>query len=288
MFEDKLKVYREEINNTLKELLKRLKNEDCSIICEAMEYSLLEGGKLLRPVLTLSVCDMFKKDFKIALPFSCAVEFIHVGSLVHDDLPCMDDDEQRRGKASCHVKFNEAAAVLAGDSLFCSSFEVLTYAKEYGLGEKEILEAVLLLAKMFGTKGILAGQDMDMFSQIENSKENVKEMVEKVAKYKTASLIKAACNLGAIAAGANLEEIEILDKFADYFGICFQIKDDILDFEQDAKKEEKRLDFVHIFGIEKANDLAVEYTKKAIECLKKFNGSEFLIELTKKALYRKN
>lgn len=288
MFEDKLKVYREEINNTLKELLKRLKNEDCSIICEAMEYSLLEGGKLLRPVLTLSVCDMFKKDFKIALPFSCAVEFIHVGSLVHDDLPCMDDDEQRRGKASCHVKFNEAAAVLAGDSLFCSSFEVLTYAKEYGLGEKEILEAVLLLAKMFGTKGILAGQDMDMFSQIENSKENVKEMVEKVAKYKTASLIKAACNLGAIAAGANLEEIEILDKFADYFGICFQIKDDILDFEQDAKKEEKRLDFVHIFGIEKANDLAVEYTKKAIECLKKFNGSEFLIELTKKALHRKS
>ena len=288
MFEDKLKVYREEINNTLKELLKRLKNEDCSIICEAMEYSLLEGGKLLRPVLTLSVCDMFKKDFKIALPFSCAVEFIHVGSLVHDDLPCMDDDEQRRGKASCHVKFNEAAAVLAGDSLFCSSFEVLTYAKEYGLGEKEIIEAVLLLAKMFGTKGILAGQDMDMFSQIENSKENVKEMVEKVAKYKTASLIKAACNLGAIAAGANLEEIEILDKFADYFGICFQIKDDILDFEQDAKKEEKRLDFVHIFGIEKANDLAVEYTKKAIECLKKFNGSEFLIELTKKALHRKS
>lgn len=288
MFEDKLNVYREEINNMLKKLLKRLKNKDCSIICDAMEYSLLEGGKLLRPVLTLCVCDMFKKDFKIALPFACAVEFIHVGSLVHDDLPCMDDDEKRRGKASCHIKFNEAAAVLAGDSLFCSSFEVLTYAKEYGLGEKEILNAVLFLAEMFGTKGILAGQDMDMFLKAEDFKKDATKIVKKVAKYKTASLIKAACRLGAIAAEANLEEIEILDKFADYFGICFQIKDDILDFEQAEKKEEDRLDFVHIFGIEKANDLAVNYTKKALECLKKFNGSEFLVELTKKALYRKN
>lgn len=288
MFEDKLNLYREEINKALRELLKRLNNKDCSIICDAMEYSLLEGGKLLRPVLTLCVCDMFKKDFKMALPFACAVEFIHVGSLVHDDLPCMDDDEKRRGKASCHIKFNEAAAVLAGDSLFCSSFEVLTYAKEYGLKDEEILKAVSFLAEMFGTKGILAGQDMDMFLNIEDFKKDAKKTVKKIAKYKTASLIKAACRLGAIAAKASLEEIEILDRFADYFGVCFQIKDDILDFKQAEKKEEEKLDFIHIFGLEKANDLAVEYTEKALECLKKLDGSEFLVELTKKALYRKN
>ena len=141
---------------------------------------------------------------------------------------------------------------------------------------------------MFGTKGILAGQDMDMFLNIEDFKKDAKITVKKIAKYKTASLIKAACRLGAIAAKASLEEIEILDRFADYFGVCFQIKDDILDFKQAEKKEEEKLDFIHIFGLEKANDLAVEYTEKALECLKKLYGSEFLVELTKKALYRKN
>ena len=281
MFSYKLSTYRQTINEELKKILVRLKNKDCKFVCDAMEYSLLEGGKLLRPVLTLAVCEMFGEDFKKSLPFACAVEFIHVGSLVHDDLPCMDDDSKRRGKAACQIEFNEAVAVLAGDSLFCSAFEVLTYGKEFGLEEEKILKAVSFLAEMFGTKGIVAGQDMDMFCGL---KESTKELVQKIAKYKTSSLIRAAYRLGAIAAGANQEKIEIVDQYANFFGLCFQVKDDILDFLKNRKKE--KLDFLYLYSLDEANMLAKEYTEKALECLYKLEKNEFLVELTKKALNR--
>ena len=283
MFEDKLKLYRETINDELKKVLDIIKNKDCVKVCDAIEYSLLEGGKLIRPVLTLAVCDMFNCDFKKAVCFASAVEFIHVGSLVHDDLPCMDDDVERRGKPSCHIKYGESTAVLVGDSLFSSAFEILTYSKNYGVTSEEIVEAVSVLSKMLGVNGIIGGQDMDIFTKKEDLTE---ELMIKVAKYKTASLIKAACSLGAIAAKANSLEKEIVEKYATFFGVAFQICDDILDYGEE--KEKKDLNFLSIYSLKKAKEKVKECCYFAVRYLKKIKGSEFLIELTNFVLNRVN
>ncbi len=253
MFEDKLKLYRENIIKELETFLLKFSNEDCKFVCKAMEYCLLSKGKLLRPILTLSVCEMFGCDYNKALAFACAIEFIHTGSLIHDDLPCMDDDSIRRGKAACHVKFNEATAVLAGDAFFSSAFEILVCAKDYGVNEEDVNRAVLLVSRMFGTKGIIGGQDMDMFVGF-NCKD-VNSTVEKIAKYKTCSLFVASCVLGAIAAGANDFYIKSIEKYAQYLGLCFQICDDILDYDsKDKEKNNKheQINFVSVYKLEEA------------------------------------
>lgn len=277
MFKEKLKIYKDSINIKLEEILEKLNNKDCKYVVEAVNYSLISGGKLLRPVLTLAVCEMFNGNFKKALNFAAAVEFMHVGSLVHDDLPCMDDDSKRRGKDSCHVKFNECTAVLAGDAFFCSAFEILTYSKEDGILSEDILKAVFLLSKMFGTKGTIAGQDMDMF--LEFKKENF-SLIEKIAEYKTCCLIKAACGLGAIAAKANQKQKDMLDEYSKNLGLFFQICDDVADFKTNSLDENK-LNFVSIYGIEKSKQKAEQYYERSLKILEKFENSEFLKELTK-------
>lgn len=279
MFEEKIEIYKDAINIELKKFLSEFNNKDCSVVCDAAFYSMIGGGKFLRPILTLCVCDMFGENFKKALPFACAVEFIHVGSLVHDDLPCMDDDLIRRGKASCHAKYGEAGAVLVGDFLFCAAFEILSYGKKYGLQEKEILDAVSFLSKMFGTKGIIAGQDMDIFTEKEKL---TKEKIELIAKYKTASLFRAACYLGAIAADADLFKIKILDEYATYFGIAFQILDDVLDYlKGEGNKKQDFVNFATFYGKEKAIELSKTYLENALNCLFKLNSNEFLVKFTK-------
>ncbi len=278
MFEENLKKFKDAINEELKKILLKLNNENCIFLGDAMEYSLISGGKLLRPVLTLAVCEMFGGDFKKALPFACAVEFMHVGSLVHDDLPCMDDDEKRRGKASCHVKYDEATAVLVGDAFFCSAFEILTYARECGLNNEKILDAVFLLSRMFGTKGTIAGQDMDIFIDVKKNKENY---IEKIAEYKTSCLIKAACSLGAIAAGAEKTKIELICEYGQYLGLFFQICDDILDFEKEKNKNSGKLNFVVVYGLTQAQKKAEQYYSKALMILKGLQKNEFLQEFTR-------
>ena len=275
MFEYKLNKFKDAIDIELKKILSNLKNENCIFLCDAMEYSLISGGKLLRPVLTLAVCEMFGEDFKKALPFACAVEFMHVGSLVHDDLPCMDDDEKRRGKDSCHIKYDEATAVLVGDAFFCSAFEVLTYAKSYGLDCDKISHAVFLLSSMFGTKGTIAGQDMDVFINIKKNKES---FIEQIAEYKTSCLIKAACCLGAVAANVEEEKVKLISEYGKYLGLFFQICDDILDYEKEKKNY--ALNFVLVYGFLKAKEMAEKYYFKALEVLKSLRNSEFLQELT--------
>lgn len=281
MFENKLNEFKDLINIELKKILLNLKNENCIFLCDAMEYSLISGGKLLRPVLTLAVCEMFGEDFKKALPFACAVEFMHVGSLVHDDLPCMDDDEKRRGKDSCHIKYDEATAVLVGDAFFCSAFEVLTYAKNYGLDGNKISDAVFLLSNMFGTKGTIAGQDMDIFINVKKNKGSV---IEQVAEYKTSCLIKAACCLGAVAANVEEEKVKLVSEYGKYLGLFFQISDDILDYEKEKKNY--MLNFVLVYGLKKSKKMAEEYYFKALEVLKNLKNSEFLKELTEAVFKR--
>lgn len=277
MFKEKFEIYKDSINIKLEEILTKLKNKDCKFVFKAMNYSLISGGKLLRPILTLAVCDMFSKKFKSALNFAAAVEFMHVGSLVHDDLPCMDDDSKRRGKDSCHIKFNECTAVLAGDAFFCSAFEILTYSKEDGILNEDIVKAVFLLSNMFGTKGTIAGQDMDMF--LEFKKENF-NLIEKIAEYKTCCLIKAACGLGAIAAKASQKQTNLLNEYSKNLGLFFQIYDDIADYKKQNLNENK-LNFVSIYGIKKAKQKAKQHYDYSLKIIEKFENNEFLKELTK-------
>ena len=222
---------------------------------------------------------LFGGDVQKAVFFACAVEFIHVGSLIHDDLPCMDDDSIRRGRPCCHIKFNEAVAVLAGDSLFCGAFEILTYSKRNGLSDKEIVEAVEVLSRMFGVCGVIGGQDMDIFSV--NSMQS-EVLIKNVATYKTCSLIRAACILGAIAAKADKSNIDVIDEYANFLGLAFQICDDILDF----KKEKDSINFLSVYSVKEAKEKAKKYTNLAVNRLKTLSGSEFLIELTNKLLVR--
>ncbi len=290
-FKQQLNKYVDFINYWLEKILP-LESLAGERVCDAMKYSLTSGGKRLRPVLTLAVCDMFGGKLESAVCFACAVEYIHVGSLIHDDLPCMDDDDLRRGKPSCHIMYDEATAVLAGDGFFLSAFEILTLAKNFGLDDAKILKACGFLSKMSSFCGMVGGQDMDMLLQ-KNGADWKK--VEIMNHYKTSSLIQAACCLGAIAAGASESEIETVKKYALALGLAFQTRDDILDVVGDesvlgkpigSDVEKNKSSSVLVLGLEKATLKAQQYTENAIFELNKLPCNRFLLDLTEFLLFR--
>ena len=220
MFDEKLKNYVNLIDFSLKKILPN-SNGSCVDFVESIKYGVLNGGKRLRPVLTLAICDMFNGNLDAAVLFACGVELIHAGSLIHDDLPCMDNDDLRRGLPSCHVKFGETVAVLAGDGLFLSAFKILTMAKKFGISSCKIVKACEFLSKMAGFDGMVLGQAIDMNSNIVGCVDESR--VDVLAGLKTACLIRAACVLGVIASDVD-DEAEIkIDKFAKYVGLAFQI-----------------------------------------------------------------
>lgn len=252
---------------------------DNSSVARAARYSLLNGGKRVRAVLTLAVCDMLSGDFLPALDFACAVEFIHCYSLIHDDLPCMDNDDMRRGKPSCHIAFSEDTAMLAGDALLTAAFEITANS---GLDSKKILSAVKALSEMSGAKGMIYGQELDLF--FENKNANEQQLCE-IYNNKTGCLINAAITLGAVAGGANADSCKKLSEYAYDIGLTFQIMDDILDIvsTQDelgkpigSDGENKKSTFVSLFGLEKAKEKADEITERACQNIDSFNNSEFL------------
>lgn len=261
------------------------KNNPQSIIYEAMRYSVFAGGKRLRPMLMLNVCKMCGGDEKEVVPFACAIEFIHTYSLIHDDLPSMDNDDLRRGMPTSHIKFGEATAVLAGDALLNRAFEVVS---EYN-GDKpqRAIKAINMLAVSSGADGMIGGQIVDM--QSEGKKITLDEL-----KYlhlnKTGAIIRSACTIGALMSNATDNEIEAIDEFAQNLGIAFQIQDDILDVIGDEKELGKPIGsdsdggkntYVALVGLEKSKELASEYSQKAKKSLEMFGGkAEFLIKLT--------
>lgn len=260
-------------------------------VAKAMDYSLEAGGKRIRPVLVLAFCNMCGGDYKKAAAPAAAIEMIHTFSLIHDDLPCMDDDDFRRGKPSCHKQFDEATAVLAGDALAIRPFEII--AKSAELSDTAKVRIIAELANSSGAEGMIGGQIID----IENEKRNVvdEENLHTMYLLKTGKLIKTSCVMGCIAAGADDEKIKYAEKYAECLGMAFQIIDDILDVtgnEQLLGKpvgsdaEENKTTFVTIFGIEKAREEAEKYTKQAMDILDKFNNNEFLKELTEYMLNR--
>ena len=264
---------------------------ETSEVCRAARYSLLGGGKRIRAVLVLAVCDMLNGDAAAAEQFAAAVEMLHCYSLIHDDLPCMDNDDMRRGKPSSHIKFGEANALLAGDSLLTFAFQTAGEAKD--IPADAVAKAVSLLARAAGCAGMIAGQVQDL--ENENKTVSVDDL-RSVDVLKTGELIRCACQLGCIAAGTDDKKLEAARVYAENLGIAFQIVDDILDVTSDeatlgkpigSDAENCKNTYVSLLGLEKAQKIAAELTDKAIDALKIFGDeAEFLISLSEKLLSR--
>ena len=249
--------------------------EDNSVL-EGMRYALLNGGKRIRAVMVLEMCKACGKPYTNALPFACALEMVHAYSLVHDDMPCMDDDDMRRGKPSCHKKFGEANALLVGDALLTMAFETAASAKEVPLPTEDIVQAVSKLAKYAGINGMIGGQVLDM--ELEGKSAEL-ERVKKMYEGKTCALFIAAASLGCIAAHARSEYVEQAAKYAYRLGMAFQIMDDILDVTGDENKlgkpigsdeENEKCTYVSLVGLEKAREDVKKYTEDAIDALMLF------------------
>lgn len=263
------------------------------IIYEAMRYSVFAGGKRLRPALMLSVCEMCGGDVNEVMPFACAMEMIHTYSLIHDDLPAMDNDDLRRGMPTSHIKFGEATAILAGDALLTKAFEI---ASEYsGANTVSAMKAVNMLAASAGTDGMIGGQIVDMESE---HKDITLDELRYLHLNKTGAIIRSSCVIGALMAGASDGLIKAADTFAQNLGIAFQIQDDILDVVGDEEQlgkpigsdeEEGKNTYVKLVGLEKSRKLAREYSEKAKNALAPFGDkAKYLLEFTDSLMQRNN
>ena len=262
--------YIEMINSALEQYLP--KSDD--IVSQAMRYSVENGGKRVRPSLMLGFCELCGGDVKKTLPLACALEMIHTYSLIHDDLPCMDNDDFRRGKPSCHIKFGYEYALLAGDALLTLAFET---ALKSELPPEITVAATKELAVAAGWAGMVGGQVIDL--QNEGKKVSVEE-IERMDALKTGELIRAACVLGCMAAGRN-DKIPFAEEYARCEGLAFQIVDDILDVTSDTEtlgkpvgsdSENEKCTYVSLLGLEKSKELISELTAKAKASLENFDG----------------
>lgn len=278
----KLEEYNSIINSALMENLPSANDGQIDVV-RAMKYSLSNGGKRLRPVLTLEFCKMCGGDVQSALQYASAVEYVHTYSLIHDDLPCMDDDDMRRGNPSCHKMYGEAMALLAGDGLLTHAFEICSSAD---LDAQKNADAVCLLAQNAGVGGMIGGQVIDL--KYESGDPTISDILS-VHKLKTGALISAACLLGCIAAGASNEQLAAASKYAYLIGTAFQIKDDLLDVQGDeavlgkpvgSDAANDKTTYVTLVGARKAQQDVEKLTAKAIEILDDFNDNEFMKALS--------
>ncbi len=248
---------------------------------EAMRYSLLAGGKRLRPVFVLEFCRLCGGDWQKALPFAAAIEMVHTYSLIHDDLPCMDNDDYRRGRLTNHKVFGEAEAVLAGDALLTAAFDTIACAE----ADPDVLvKEVQILASSAGEKGMVGGQVLDMEGE---QKKLDEQGIFDIHIRKTGALISAACRMGCAAAKATEEQMEAARTYAEAIGLAFQIRDDMLDVIGDAKKLGKAVHvdgskntFVSLYGLEACAKRIEQENKKALEALSVFPDHAFLTDLT--------
>lgn len=281
---EQLKKYTDIVDKQLDKYLDPKDNPQ-GIIYEAMRYSVFAGGKRLRPVLMLLTCEMCGGDINEVLPFACALEMIHTYSLIHDDLPAMDNDDLRRGKPTSHKQFGEATAILAGDALLNKAFEVVSQYS--GNNSDRAIKAINILAVSSGTEGMIGGQIVDM--QSEGRKITLDEL-RYLHLNKTGAIIRSACKIGAVMSGADSVKIKAVDEFSKNLGIAFQIQDDILDVtgtEAELGKpigsdaEEGKNTYVSLLGLQKSKDMSEEYSKKAKQALDIFGEkANTLKELT--------
>ena len=248
---------------------------------DAMRYSLLAGGKRIRPILVLEFCRICGGSWEKALPFAAAIEMVHTYSLIHDDLPCMDNDDYRRGRLTNHKVFGEAQAILAGDALLTAAFDTVVSA-EAPAGV--LVKIVEILASAAGEKGMVGGQVLDIGGE---GKQLSEEQVYTIHRLKTGALISAACRMGAAAGEANELQMNAAKAYAEAIGLAFQIRDDMLDVMGDARKLGKatgmdvnKNTFASLYGIEKCRELIFEENGKALQALENFEDRDFLVGLT--------
>ena len=269
-----------DIDNKLKEVLS-LRECEFSHLLEAMSYSAEAGGKRIRPCLLMEFMRASGGNPQNALKFAVALEMIHTYSLIHDDLPCMDDDDMRRGKPSCHIKFGEATALLAGDALLTDAFKVALSTDN--IPYDRICKAAKVLSECSGSDGMIGGQVIDL--KYENIKADI-EVVKELYRLKTGGLLKAAASIGCILAGTTNDVTASAIEFAEKIGLAFQIRDDILDVistEEELGKpigsdsESQKSTYVSLVGLEQAQKDVQKYTDEAIEALSIFGtNAEYL------------
>lgn len=291
-FKEELKAYQQMINE---ELEKYLRKEECpeEVLNQSMEYSLMAGGKRLRPILVVSTYKLFKDDIKKCIPYAVAIEMIHNFSLIHDDLPGIDNDDFRHGKPTNHKQFNEATAILAGDGLLNSGY--ITISND--LKNTENINELKNKIKVFNEFSIavdrmIAGEYIDTEYE---GKQISKDILKYIHENKTGALLKLSVRMGAMLADCSKEDLEKLSSYADKIGLAFQIKDDILSEEGNEEilgkpvgndKEAGKCTYVSEYGLEGAKTILDNITKEAIEELKDYGEkANFLKEL---ALYIKN
>ena len=273
-------------------LKNRIAKKGISKVDEAMEYSLMAGGKRIRPILLMAAAEAVGSKGYNYLPVACGLEMIHTYSLIHDDLPCMDNDDLRRGKPTNHKVYGEAIATLAGDGLLGLAFETaLENGKKAGNSADITLEATKILAHYSGVYGMLGGQVDD----IEKTADDEKSLAE-MYKKKTSCLLMAAAEIGVLAGGGDERQIKAARQYAENIGIAFQIRDDILDVCSDAATLGKNIGsdaacgkttFVTLYGVDGAEQKARKYTKKALNAAKCFDSPEILHGLAEYLINRK-
>lgn len=262
-------------------------------LIEAMNYSLEAGGKRIRPVLTYAFCEACGGSYETAAAPAAAIEMIHTFSLIHDDLPAMDNDDFRRGKPSCHKAYGEAMAILAGDALSVLPFELI--ADDRALTGEQKIRIISCLAKAVGREGMIGGQVIDMENEERNdvSEADLRNMY----RCKTGQLIAVSCMMGCICAGADDAAVSKAAEYGFRLGLAFQIIDDILDVTSTTEElgkpvgsdeEENKTTFVTLYGVDKAREIADTVTEEALGCLEGFGNDAFLTELTETLLNRRN
>lgn len=277
---DEIEKYSNLIDSRLEEELTS-KNSYTDYIYEAMKYSAFTGGKRIRPMMALKSFELFDDDIEKIMSYAIAIEMIHTYSLIHDDLPSMDDDDYRRGKLTNHKVYGEATAILAGDGLLNLAFEVMTeYAYKNSSSFEEIkrnIRAINEIAVFSGSQGMIGGQVLDLNSSVDNIDE---EKLVYMYKTKTAALIQASLVSGAIIGGGSDDEIESIREFGLYLGLAYQIKDDQLDYEEDSNID--KCTYLSFHSLEEAEDQVRNYSNMAIAALERLNGKniEFLKGLT--------
>lgn len=282
-----------EFNNILKNDVRKIEYSLLSFLPEtkdgqyevvdAMKYSIVNGGKRIRPVLALEFAKACGGTRDDCIPLACALEYVHTYSLIHDDLPCMDNDDMRRGRPSCHIEYDEATALLAGDALLTQAFEIIS---DSDISDDKKVKAVSLLSQNSGVSGMIGGQVIDMIFEKEDNP-TLKNLLT-VYRLKTGALISAACLMGCISADAQPQQFSSASKFAYSLGVAFQIQDDILDITGDesklgkhvgSDKENNKLTYAAVAGIDKAKKDVAILTETAVSQLDVFENAEFIKKL---------
>jgi geranylgeranyl diphosphate synthase type II len=280
------------VNSRINEYLKEY-SDIPQILKKAIIYSMNNGGKRLRPILCLSVAKSLGKDYELVMPVACAIEFIHTYSLIHDDLPAIDNDDFRRGMPTCHRKFGEDIAILAGDAIFAEAFNIILSKQE---SPPDVLVKVLSeISSASGAHGMVAGQIVDVFFA---GKKISKSLLEYMHTNKTGKLITAAVTSSAIMSGASDEYTGLFKQYAENIGLAFQITDDLLDLESSIETTGKtpgkdllqdKNTFPSLFGIDKSKKIAKEKINLAIQIVQSMDvDKEWLIKIAQFIIQRKN